>query len=102
MSNNKTLRYAILCAVLGAPSPLLAADASGQAIAYTCAGCHGTNGVSQGSAPSLAGEKAENLKEMLLDYKNDKEEGTIMNRIAKGYSDAELAAVAEFFSEQEQ
>jgi sulfide dehydrogenase cytochrome subunit len=102
MRNNKTLRYAILSAVLGAPAPLLAADASGQAIAYTCAGCHGTNGVSQGTAPSLAGEKAETLKQVLLDFKSGKEQGTIMNRIAKGYSDEELAAVAEFFAKQKQ
>ena len=102
MRHNNTLRYAILGAVIGAPFPLLAADASGQAIGYSCAGCHGTNGVSQGSAPSIAGEKAENLKQMLLDYKNDKEKGTIMNRIAKGYSDEELAAVSEFFAKQEQ
>ena len=80
-------------------SPLaLGAGASGQAIGFTCAGCHGTDGDSQGSAPSLQGEDAERLKEMLMAYKTDKEQGTVMNRIAKGYSDEEIAAVSEYFS----
>ncbi len=80
-------------------SPLaLGAGASGQAIGFTCAGCHGTDGDSQGSAPSLQGKDAERLKEMLMDYKTDKEQGTVMNRIAKGYSDEEIAAVSEYFS----
>ena len=80
-------------------SPLaLGAGASGQAIGFTCAGCHGTDGDSQGSAPSLQGEDAERLKEMLMAYKTDKEQGTVMNRIAKGYSDEEIAAVSQYFS----
>jgi sulfide dehydrogenase cytochrome subunit len=35
---------------------------------------------------------------MLMDYKTDKDEGTVMNRIAKGYSDEEIAAVSDYFS----
>jgi sulfide dehydrogenase cytochrome subunit len=94
-----SLRYSALTVCLLSSPLALAAGASGEAIGFTCAGCHGTDGESQGSAPSLKGEDAATLKEMLMDYKNDKEEGTVMNRIAKGYSDAEIAAVAEYFEQ---
>jgi sulfide dehydrogenase cytochrome subunit len=75
-----------------------AADASGQAIGFTCAGCHGTDGESQGIVPSLKGEDEKNLRLKLMDYKADARKGTIMNRIAKGYSDEEIAAVAKYFA----
>jgi sulfide dehydrogenase cytochrome subunit len=94
----KILRYSGFAVCLLTSPLALGAGASGQAIGFTCAGCHGTDGDSQGSAPSLKGENAEILREMLMDYKTDKEKGTVMNRIAKGYSDAEIAAVSEYFS----
>ena len=77
------------------------AEPTGQAIAFACAGCHGTDGRSVGLAPELNGEDAEDLYEMMVDYKTDKDEGTIMNRIAKGYSDSELRAVSEYLSKVE-
>ena len=98
MKLKQSLRYSGFAVCLLVSPLALGGGASGQAIGFTCAGCHGTDGESQGSAPSLKGEDAATLKEMLMDYKNDKEEGTVMNRIAKGYSDAEIAAVAEYFS----
>jgi sulfide dehydrogenase cytochrome subunit len=85
--------------VAGFTAPAVSADhPSGEAIAYTCAGCHGTDGRSQGVAPELYGEDADDLYEMMLEFKTDKEEGTIMNRIAKGYSDPALRAVSEYFA----
>lgn len=96
--NRRLLRYATLSACLLASPFALGAGASGEAIGFTCAGCHGTDGDSQGSAPSLKGEDAATLKEMLMDFKAGKEKATIMDRIAKGYSDEELAAVAEYFA----
>lgn len=95
------LLFAMVTTCLAAP-PLSADEAaSGQAIAFTCAGCHGPEGRSQGVAPALDGEEAEDLYEILIEYKTDEEEGTIMNRIAKGYSDEELRAVAEYYSKVE-
>jgi len=98
MPLKQSLRYSGLTVCLLAAPLALGAGASGQAIGFTCSGCHGTDGDSQGSAPSLQGEGAETLKKMLMDYKTDKRAGTVMNRIAKGYSDAEIAAVSEYFS----
>lgn len=75
---------------------------SAQMLSYTCAGCHGTNGASNGPAiPSLAGLSKDYLVEAMQAYKNDERSPTIMNRIAKGYNDKEFELMGEFFSEQE-
>ena len=46
-----SLRYSGLAVCLLTSPLALGAGASGQAIGFTCAGCHGTDGESQGSAP---------------------------------------------------
>lgn len=73
----------------------------GSMLANTCAGCHGPNGVSAGPAsPSLAGMSPDYFTESMQNYKSDIRPATIMNRIAKGYSDEDIAAMAEYFSKQ--
>jgi sulfide dehydrogenase cytochrome subunit len=93
-----TLYYALIATFVLVNPIASAGGASGQAIGFTCAGCHGTDGESQGIAPSLKGEEEQSLRLMLMDFKADTKKGTIMNRIAKGYSDEEIAAVAKYFA----
>lgn len=73
---------------------------SGQDLAYSCAGCHGTNGVSNGPAtPTIAGMSEIYLTDTMLAYK-DGRTSTIMERIAKGYTEAEIEAMSKFFAGQ--
>ncbi|MEM7497720.1 MAG: sulfide dehydrogenase [Pseudomonadota bacterium] len=66
-------------------------------LAQACSGCHVAGG---GAAiPAIAGRDAGELAELLLAYRNDTAEGTIMNRLAKGYTEAELRALATHFAE---
>jgi cytochrome subunit of sulfide dehydrogenase len=82
-----------------APPPVLVSGANGQMLAETCAGCHGTDGLSGGPAsPSLAGINAEYFAEVMKDFRDGKAYSTIMGRIAKGYSDDELKLMAEYFN----
>lgn len=75
--------------------------ASGEALAYTCAGCHGTNGASTGPAtPSIGGMSEIYIVDSMTAYKNDERPSTIMGRIAKGYNDEEIQAMSAFFAEQ--
>ncbi len=70
-------------------------------LAYTCAGCHGTNGASAGEyMPTIAGLDKGYLVSVLDDYKAGLRPSTIMGRIMRGYSDQEVAAIASFFAEQ--
>ncbi len=70
----------------------------GRTIGVTCAGCHGTDGISRGDAPSLRGKSAAFLADTLLEFKSGTREASIMNRIAKGYTDEQIRAVADYFA----
>lgn len=75
--------------------------ASAEMLANTCAGCHGTDGNSQGPAtPTIAGISSEYFIGAMQDYKSGKRPATIMGRIAKGYSDEEITAMAGFFAKK--
>ena len=90
----------LLCAVPYA----MAAEVprSGAMLANTCAGCHGTYGHSAGELmPSLAGMDKRYLSKTMEDFRSGARPSTIMGRIAKGYSDQEIAAIAAFFSQKE-
>jgi sulfide dehydrogenase cytochrome subunit len=82
---------------------VVAAEArSGSMLSQTCAGCHGTNGHSAGDVmPSLAGMDKRYLYKSMMDFRSEARPSTIMGRIARGYSDAEIAAIASYFSMQE-
>lgn len=81
--------------------PALESGASGQMLADTCAGCHGTDGLSSGPAsPTIAGMDDEYFVELMQGFRDDSIYSTIMGRIARGYSDEEIEAMGEFFEEQ--
>jgi cytochrome subunit of sulfide dehydrogenase len=70
-------------------------------LASNCANCHGTNGASNvPGAFQLAGQKAEYIVEQMRAFKDGKTSATIMHQIAKGYSDEQVAALANYFSKQ--
>ena len=70
-------------------------------LANTCAGCHGTNGASVGDImPIIGGMSKEYLQLVLQEYKSGERDSTIMGRIARGYTDNELKAIASFFANQ--
>ena len=85
-----------------APAPALAqGDAgSGRYVAANCANCHGTNGIAKGAMPSLAGQKREYIVEQMRAFRDGKRPATVMHQIAKGYSEAQIAALADHFAAQ--
>jgi len=70
-------------------------------LAASCANCHGTDGRSTGIIPSLAGRPESVLRAQLRAYKSDTPPPatTIMNRLAKGYNQDDLDALARHFSQ---
>ncbi|MCK5697263.1 MAG: c-type cytochrome [Gammaproteobacteria bacterium] len=80
----------------------MAGTASALDLANTCAGCHGIDGNSKGPAiPSIAEMSAEYFTEAMKGYKSDEPaKNTVMTRIAKGYSDAEIDLMAGYFAKQ--
>jgi cytochrome c553 len=69
-------------------------------LAGPCANCHGTDGRSPGQIVSLAGRPEALLLSQLKAFKSEAPPPgtTIMNRLAKGYTDEQIAALASYFS----
>ena len=85
-----------------ADAPELMSGASARMLSETCAGCHGTDGASGGPAiPTIAGMNGEYFVELMQGYRGDEVYGTIMNRIAKAYTDEEIALMGTFFAGKE-
>ena len=71
-----------------------------RSIAANCANCHGTNGVSQGVIPSLAGQSKADLVRKMQDFKAGRTPSTILTQLAKGYTDEQIDLAATFFAAQ--
>ena len=69
-------------------------------IAANCTSCHGTNGLSQGGVPSLAGQAKADLVRKMQDFKAGRTPSTIMTQLAKGYTDEQIDLAATFFAAQ--
>ena len=97
----RVLALALCCA---APA-LAAGDAAAlrsAALAASCANCHGTQGKAPERAPipGLAGLPRDYLVEQMVAFRDGKRAATVMQQIAKGYSDAQLAQLADYFAAQ--
>jgi sulfide dehydrogenase cytochrome subunit len=73
----------------------------GKMLSLSCASCHGTDGKSETITPHIAGMDKTMMYQTLLDYKNGKKTGTMMQKHAKGFSDTELEQIAYYFSNVE-
>lgn len=71
-----------------------------RALAANCAQCHGTDGrPAPGSIlRPLAGRDRAELEKALDAFKAGHVAATVMDQIARGYSDAEIAALADYFA----
>jgi len=72
--------------------------ARGRHLAAACAICHGTEGRSAGGNKSLAGMPAAELIRKLQEFRSGAKPATAMLQISKGYSDAEIDAIAAYFA----
>jgi len=66
-------------------------------LASPCAGCHGPDGNSPGAIPSLSGKSPQYISMMMKAYKSGGRQATVMNRIAKGYTNKEIELISQAF-----
>ena len=90
------LRLSLATLAMLALSP--AAKAAAPLAAQACLGCHGLNGAGATGVPGLAGRDAGELRALMLAFRANERPGTIMGRIARGYTEDEIAATAEHFA----
>ena len=92
---------ALLCIVsFSSIAPAFGQDAAaGRTLAAACFTCHGTDGNSVGGVPpGLAGRASGELFQAMKDFQAGKRPATIMHQQAKGYTDAQLQAIAAYFA----
>jgi cytochrome c553 len=111
--HTEVIAAALLAAAMSAsaqqpapPAPSFAApnltDPGVRALTVSCAMCHGTEGrpVEGSSVAPLAARPAAEVVAQMKAFKEGTRQATVMHQIAKGYSDAEIAAMADYFSKQ--
>lgn len=68
-------------------------------MAHSCAACHGTNGqLGDESFMPLAGMPVKQFVTTMGDFRTGKRPATLMGHVAKGFTDADLQAMGEFFA----
>jgi cytochrome c553 len=67
-------------------------------IAQACVGCHGQAGAGSGSVPKIAGYSRDLFIAQWAAFRNKERPATMMDRIAKGYTEADVALLADYFS----
>jgi sulfide dehydrogenase cytochrome subunit len=76
------------------PAPVPAAT-----MAHSCAACHGTNGeLGDEYFMPLAGMPVQQFVRTMTDFREGKRAATLMGHVAKGFTDADLKAMGEFFA----
>ena len=94
----------LLCAIAAGPAALAteAVDAARlRLIAATCQTCHSAP-QDASAIPGFEGLAPEALRALLHAYKTDKIPATIMDRIAKGLTDEEIAGISAMFGAGEE
>ncbi|MBL6934646.1 MAG: hypothetical protein ISR48_04475 [Alphaproteobacteria bacterium] len=89
---------ALLSAVLLRPGSAVAESPPLALMAANCDGCHGENGRSPGSIPSLAGRPAGELAGLLRSFKSGARPSTIMGRIITPFGGDEIRRLADYFA----
>ena len=69
-------------------------------LAAACANCHGTNGNAVEGGFNLAGYPRDRLIDTMAAFKSGQRPATLMHQIAKGYTDEQIAAMADYFAAQ--
>ena len=79
-----------------------AASAKAAAVPPLVAGCSGCHPVSGGDPvlPRLAGRNAGEIVAAMKAFRNSSRPATVMDRIAKGFTDDEIAAIAAWYAGQ--
>ncbi|AHK80457.1 hypothetical protein M911_16435 [Ectothiorhodospira haloalkaliphila] len=87
-------------AAIGAVSVVQADVTRGELMATTCFACHGTDGHSAGSMPSIYGYPPEIMINQMKAFRDGRRPATVMDRHATGYTDEEIELIAEYLSRQ--
>jgi cytochrome c553 len=79
--------------------PAFAQDVTARNLAAGCAICHGTDGRPvTGDVTALAGMPRDQISSRMKAFRDGGRPATVMHQIAKGYTDAQIDAMAAWFA----
>jgi cytochrome subunit of sulfide dehydrogenase len=68
--------------------------------AAACSGCHPSSPRVASPVVRLAGRDRDQIIKAMQDFRSGARAGTVMDRIAKGFTDAEIQAIAAWYAAQ--
>ena len=68
--------------------------------ASSCSGCHALSAAVATAVPRLGGRSAAEIASQMQAFKSGQRPSTVMARIAKGFSEVEAQAIAEWYAAQ--
>ena len=96
-----TARLLLAMALAGPAHGPLAQETATRNLAAPCAICHGSDGrAATNDLVPLAGLPREHIASQLRAFRDGRRQATVMHQIAKGYTDAQIDALAAWFSSQ--
>lgn len=93
------MRAIVAAVILSLPPPLATAQEEVPAGAASCTGCHAP-ATRAGAVPALSGRPADEIFQAMQAFRSGARAATVMDRIAKGFSEAETRAIADWFGAQ--
>jgi cytochrome c553 len=93
-------KHILLAATVVVASATAAAAAEAPAGAASCTGCHPASTGVDTPVPPLAGRNAAELAAQMQAFRSGRTPSTVMDRIAKGFTDAEIEAIAAWYAAQ--
>jgi sulfide dehydrogenase cytochrome subunit len=88
----------LIAAAIAAPAAHAGEDLAGFELASHCMACHGPAGRSPGAIPALNGKDRDFIVKRLKAFRDGTRPSTVMGRLARGYTDEEIARIAEYIS----
>ena len=79
---------------------VLAAAQEPPAGAAQCSGCHAASTKVDTAIPRLVGRPAADIIAQMQAFKSGQKPSTVMERIAKGFTETEVQAIAEWYAQQ--
>jgi cytochrome subunit of sulfide dehydrogenase len=89
----------VIATVMASNLPVLAASEPPPGAA-SCSGCHTSGAAAASSVTRLYGRDAGEIMTAMTGFRDGSLPGTVMNRIAKGFSDDESRAIAAWLAAQ--
>ena len=68
--------------------------------AASCTGCHAADSKIETRVPRIAGRPAADIVAAMEAFRSGQKSATVMDRIAKGFTDAEIRAIADWIATQ--